>query len=120
MARNRRLEAFETLGLSVDADRITASKAYKRLALTVITEMPQPLCAFNRFCLSHNVNPADRRCAEYLPTTFRQSGMESVFRGFNSCHHFNADHDIPLDEELLHEFYMWVDMRTPHVQINYF
>lgn len=53
-----------------------------------------------RFGLSHDVNPADRRRVEYLPTTYRQSGMESVFSDSTHTHYFNAEDDIPLDEEL--------------------
>lgn len=45
-------------------------------ALTATSALP-------RFSLSHDVNPADRRREEYLPTTFRHSGMESVFSKFN-------------------------------------
>ena len=52
--------------------------------------MLQPLCAFQQVLSSHDVNPADRRLVEYLPTTFRQSGIELVFSEFNS-YHFNAD-----------------------------
>lgn len=75
-----------------------------RLALTVITrmpEMPQPLLCFQGSVFLTTSTLQIGAMWKYLPTTFRQSSMELVFSEFNSYPPLRCKR---LNEELLHEF----------------
>ncbi|KAF8163095.1 hypothetical protein B0H34DRAFT_307746 [Crassisporium funariophilum] len=104
------LDALTVLGIAPDTDRATATKAYKRLALIhhpdrnnggqSATQRFQEIGAAWNICQRHYDNPA-------------WSHVQEPSNSSPNAFHFSSDDDdIPLDDEDLHDYYMYMFAET--------
>ncbi|KAF8964086.1 hypothetical protein BDZ97DRAFT_943617 [Flammula alnicola] len=108
------VEAFAALGITTDTDQVTATKAYKRLALIhhpdrnhgdpTATQRFQQIGAAWNICQRHFDNPSWSHVPEPSATGTKHT------HGFT--YSFSKDDDIPLDEDELREFYMFMFAET--------
>ncbi|KDR81399.1 hypothetical protein GALMADRAFT_221260 [Galerina marginata CBS 339.88] len=107
------LDAFALLGIEPDTDQATATKAYKRQALLhhpdrnhgdpEATQRFQEIGAAWNICQRHFDNPSWSHVQEDGSSRQTRSGFTYTF---------NKDDDIPLDEDELYEFYMYMFAET--------
>ncbi|KAH9483848.1 Chaperone protein DnaJ [Psilocybe cubensis] len=105
------LQAFTLLGIDPDADIQVATKAYKRQALLhhpdrnhgdpKATQRFQEIGAAWNICQRHLDNPA-----------WGLSEFQASYTSTKNTYRFAADDDIPLDEDELHQFYMFMFAET--------